>query len=78
MKKALGGKAMGSTFDKVAKRVNKHLAKDIYSVTYPIVIDRVKVQLSKMIEKAAKDFKVNSVTKDQLEYFMSEDGAKIV
>jgi hypothetical protein len=32
--KAFGGKNLGSTFEKVAKRVNKHFGKELYQGLY--------------------------------------------
>jgi hypothetical protein len=69
---------MGSTFEKIAKRVNKHMGKETYGSLYPMVMTRFRVSISKMIERAVKESKVTSVSCEQMEYFMSEEGAKIV
>ena len=39
---------------------------------------KVRVQISKMIERGVKEFKVTSVNNEQVEYFMSEEGSKIL
>ncbi len=76
--KSLSGKSLGSTFEKIAKRVNKHLAKECFSILYPLLINKFRVHISKMIEKVVKEQKVTIVSNEQLEYFMSEEGAKII
>ena len=76
--KAFGGKNLGSTFEKVAKRVNKHFCKELYPSVYHLVMHRFRLIIAKMIEKAVKEQKVTSVSSEQFEYFMSEEGSKIV
>ena len=39
---------------------------------------KVRVQISKMIERGVKEVKVTSVNNEQVEYFMSEEGSKIL
>ena len=57
--KNLGGKNLGQTFEKIAKRVNKHLCKEYFLFTN--VMAKVKVHLGKLIERGVKEFKVNTV-----------------
>ncbi len=75
-KKAFGGKNMGSTFEKIARRVNKHLCKEHFLQN--VVMTRVRSVLHKMIEKATKEHKITSVTLEQLDFFINEEGAKIM
>jgi hypothetical protein len=74
--KAFGGKNMGSTFEKVARRVNKHLCKEYFQ--FQPVMQRVLQCMERMIAKAIKDHKITSCTSEQIEYFMQEEGAKII
>ena len=54
------------------------MCKETYSSLYPLIMTRFRVTISKMIEKAVKEHKITSVSCEQMEYFMSEEGAKIV
>jgi hypothetical protein len=45
---------------------------------YHLVMHRFRLTIAKMIEKAVKEQKVTSVSSEQFEYFMSEEGSKIV
>ena len=76
--KAFGGKNLGSTFEKIAKRVNKHFCKELYPFVYHLVMHRFRLTIAKMIEKAVKEQKITSVSSEQFEYFMGEEGSKIV
>jgi hypothetical protein len=76
--KAFGGKNLGSTFEKIAKRVNKHFCKELYPSVYHLVMHRFRLTIAKMIEKAVKEQKITSVSSEQFEYFMGEEGSKIV
>ena len=67
---------MGSTFEKIARRANKHLCKEYFLQS--TVMARVRSVMHKTIEKAIKEHKVTSVTMEQVEYFMAEEGAKIM
>ena len=67
---------MGSTFEKIARRVNKHLCKEHFLQN--VVMTRVRSVLHKMIEKATKEHKITSVTLEQLDFFINEEGAKIM
>lgn len=66
---------MGSTYEKIARRVNKHLCKD-YFLFVP-VMSKVRGTMQKMIEKAIKEHKISSVTMEQVDNFMAEEGTKV-
>lgn len=74
--KAFGQKSIGSTFEKVIRRVNKHLCKD-YFIFMPVMA-KVRRYIAKMVEKAVKEFKITSVSNEQIEYFMSEEGNNLM
>lgn len=74
--KAFGPKQIGSNFEKMVKRVNKHLCKEFY--IYSQVVSRLKQTMQKMVKKAIKEVKITSPTQEQFEYFMNEEGQKIV
>ncbi len=76
--KVFGGKNLGATFEKIAKRVNKHICKELFSTVYQMIMLKFRLTISKMIEKAVKEQKITSVSTEQFEYFMSEEGSKII
>jgi hypothetical protein len=78
--KLFGAKYLGGTFEKLARRVNKHFCKDstTYPIIYPLLASRFRLVISKIIEKNVKDHKLSSVSCEILGNFMGDEGAKIV
>ena len=56
----------------MVKRIHKHLCKEHFLIQQ--VAEKLKLYLRKMLDKGIKELKITSVTLEQFDYFMEEEG----
>eukprot|EP00347_Sterkiella_histriomuscorum_P015361 403357305 len=74
--KAFGSKNLGGNFEKMVKRIHKHLCKENFLLQ--VVVNKLKSNLKKMLDKGIKEYQITSANLEQFDYVLQEEGSKII